>query len=84
MFGMVNRLFLGIGVRISPRTYAPPGGARLVAPGFGESRPSHMKEDPWQPQRVPRAHEVLRHRLLKDARSCWDHRRPSREYRLDQ
>ena len=37
-FGIVNRLFVRQGVRIyqRARTYAPSGGERLVAPGFGE------------------------------------------------
>ena len=54
-----------------------------MAPGFGERRPSHIEEDPWQSQRVRRAHEVLRQSLLhKVARPRWNPRRPSRESRL--
>ena len=56
---------------------------RLVAPGFGERRPSHIEEDPWQSQCVRRAHEVLRQSVLhKVAGPRWNPRCPSRESRL--
>ena len=83
---MVDRLSVRQGVRTcqTARTYAPSGRERLVGPGFGERRPSHIEEDPWQSQRVRRAHEVLRQILLhKVAQPCWNPHRSSRESRLD-